>query len=110
MQLRIARKDRDPLDATNLLVQQGCWQAVDAILRGLVEDLHDLFRKQDALLLENQQGFFGHFHSHANIEAARFEQVFLGQVGEADIVGGHGGTHWGVIECFRGGVKSSGFF
>ena len=38
-------EDRDPLHAADLLIQQRCRQAVDALLGLLVEDLHDLIGK-----------------------------------------------------------------
>src|SRR5918993_738085 len=82
----VGREDRHPLHAADLLQQQGRGQAVDPLLRLLVEDLHDLLREQHVAVAVGQQRRLGRLDGQPEVEAARLEEVFLGQVGEADRV------------------------
>src|SRR5918995_1813682 len=82
----VGREDRHPLHAADLLQQQGRGQAVDPLLRLLVEDLHDLLREQHVAVAVGQQRRLGRLDGQPEVEAARLEEIFLGQVGEADRV------------------------
>jgi len=52
-------------------------QAIDPLLRLVVEDLHDLLRKEHIAVAIGQECRLGGVHRQSEIKAARLEQIFL---------------------------------